>query len=87
MSRIDRVGRGARRRRDGRARSAAKDIENRVLSLCPRNSVVPLAALEMSLAATRQYEIQTSFHLARTADHEEAKRAFAAKEEPVFSGR
>lgn len=44
-------------------------------------------ALEMSLEAVRAAEIQASFRLAHTEDHQEAKRAFAAKEKPVFEGR
>lgn len=44
-------------------------------------------ALEMSLEAVRAAEIQTSFRLAQTEDHQEAKRAFAAKRTPTFQGR
>lgn len=44
-------------------------------------------ALEMSLEALRAYEIQASFRLAATADHQEAKRAFAAKRPAEFQGR
>lgn len=43
--------------------------------------------LEMSLEALRAAEIQTSFRLAATRDHQEAKRAFAEKRTPVFEGR
>jgi 2-(1,2-epoxy-1,2-dihydrophenyl)acetyl-CoA isomerase len=45
------------------------------------------AAMEMSLEGIRGYEILTSFRLAQTEDHQEAKRAFAAKRVPVFQGR
>jgi enoyl-CoA hydratase len=44
-------------------------------------------ALEMSLEAVRAAEIQTSFRLAYTEDHQEAKRAFTAKRTPAFQGR
>jgi 2-(1,2-epoxy-1,2-dihydrophenyl)acetyl-CoA isomerase len=44
-------------------------------------------ALEMSLEAVRAAEIQTSFRLAQTEDHQEAKRAFTAKRPPAFRGR
>jgi enoyl-CoA hydratase/carnithine racemase len=44
-------------------------------------------ALEMSLEAVRAAEIQTSFRLAQTKDHQEAKRAFAAKRAPAFQGK
>jgi enoyl-CoA hydratase/carnithine racemase len=44
-------------------------------------------ALEMSLEAVRAAEIQTSFRLAHTEDHQEAKRAFTAKRTPAFQGR
>lgn len=44
-------------------------------------------APEMSLEAVRAAEIQTSFHLANTADHQEAKRAFANKRPAEFKGR
>jgi enoyl-CoA hydratase/carnithine racemase len=44
-------------------------------------------ALEMSLEAVRAAEIQTSFRLAQTKDHQEAKRAFAAKRTPAFHGK
>lgn len=43
--------------------------------------------LEMSLEALRAAEIQTSFRLALTRDHQEAKRAFADKRTPAFEGR
>jgi enoyl-CoA hydratase/carnithine racemase len=45
------------------------------------------AAMEMSLEAIRGYEIQASFRLAQTEDHQEAKRAFAAKRAPAFHGK
>lgn len=45
------------------------------------------SAMEMSLEALRAFEIQTSFRLAQTEDHQEAKRAFAAKRPAVFQGR
>jgi 2-(1,2-epoxy-1,2-dihydrophenyl)acetyl-CoA isomerase len=44
-------------------------------------------AMEMSLDAIRDFEIQTSFRLSHTEDHQEAKRAFAAKRPPVFKGK
>ncbi|MGH7487151.1 MAG: enoyl-CoA hydratase/isomerase family protein, partial [bacterium] len=44
-------------------------------------------AMEMSLDAVRHYEIQTTFRLAQTEDHQEAKRAFAAKRKPDFKSR
>jgi enoyl-CoA hydratase/carnithine racemase len=43
--------------------------------------------MEMSLEALRAAEIQTSFRLALTEDHQEAKRAFADKRTPAFEGR
>ena len=71
---------------DTARRLAIEALKGAPLAVAAQKALID-SALEMSLAATRQYEIETSFHLARTADHEEAKRAFAAKEEPVFSGR
>jgi 2-(1,2-epoxy-1,2-dihydrophenyl)acetyl-CoA isomerase len=44
-------------------------------------------ALAMSLDAVQDFEVQTSFRLTLTEDHQEAKRAFAAKRQPVFRGR
>jgi enoyl-CoA hydratase/carnithine racemase len=45
------------------------------------------SAAEMSLAATIAAEVQTSYRLTNTEDHQEAKRAFAEKRSPVFRGR
>lgn len=45
------------------------------------------SAMEMSLESLRAFEIQTSFRLDQTEDHQEAKRAFAAKRPAVFQGR
>jgi enoyl-CoA hydratase/carnithine racemase len=45
------------------------------------------AALAMSLDAVQEYETQVSFRLTHTEDHQEAKKAFAAKRKPVFRGR
>jgi enoyl-CoA hydratase/carnithine racemase len=44
-------------------------------------------AAEMSLAATIEAEVQASYRLTVTEDHQEAKKAFAAKRPPVFRGR
>ena len=44
-------------------------------------------ALAMSLDAVQDFEVQTSFRLTLTEDHQEAKRAFAGKRPPVFRGR
>jgi enoyl-CoA hydratase len=44
-------------------------------------------ALAMSLDAVQDFEVQTSFRLTLTEDHQEAKRAFADKRPPVFKGR
>lgn len=44
-------------------------------------------ALDMALAAVWDFETQVSFRLTHTEDHQEAKRAFAAKRPPVFRGR
>ncbi|HET7465898.1 MAG TPA: enoyl-CoA hydratase/isomerase family protein [Candidatus Dormibacteraeota bacterium] len=45
------------------------------------------AALAMSLDAVQEYETQVSFRLTNTEDHQEAKKAFAAKRRPQFKGR
>lgn len=86
-----RIGLAGELAEDGKHEEAARRLAGEALRGAPlavaAQKVLIDSALEMSLAATRQFEIQTSFHLARTADHEEAKRAFAAKEEPVFGGR
>lgn len=44
-------------------------------------------ALAMSLDAVQDFEVQTSFRLTLTEDHQEAKKAFAGKRSPVFRGR
>lgn len=44
-------------------------------------------AAEMSLSATIAAEVQTSYRLTVTEDHQEAKKAFAEKRAPVFRGR
>lgn len=41
----------------------------------------------MPLDVVQDFEVQTSFRLTLTEDHQEAKRAFAAKRPPVFRGR
>ncbi len=43
-------------------------------------------ALEMSLAATQDFEVMASLRLTATDDHQEAKRAFAEKRPPRFKG-
>ena len=45
------------------------------------------AALAMPLEAVQDFEVQVSFRLTATDDHQEAKRAFAAKRKPEFKGR
>jgi enoyl-CoA hydratase/carnithine racemase len=45
------------------------------------------AALAMPLEAVQDFEVQASFRLTHTEDHQEAKRAFAAKRRPEFKGR
>lgn len=45
------------------------------------------SALAMSLEAVQDFETQVSFRLTMTEDHQEAKRAFAAKRQPKFRGR
>ena len=45
------------------------------------------AAAEMSLAATIEAEVMTSYRLTLTEDHQEAKKAFAEKRKPTFRGR
>jgi enoyl-CoA hydratase/carnithine racemase len=45
------------------------------------------AALAMPLEAVQDFEVQVSFRLTATDDHQEAKRAFAAKRRPEFKGR
>jgi 2-(1,2-epoxy-1,2-dihydrophenyl)acetyl-CoA isomerase len=44
------------------------------------------SALEMSLAATQDFEVMSSLRLTNTEDHQEAKRAFAEKRPPRFAG-
>jgi len=44
------------------------------------------AALEMSLAAIQDFEVMSSLRLTETEDHQEAKRAFAEKRPPKFTG-
>ena len=44
-------------------------------------------ALGMPLEAVQDFETQMSFRLTSTEDHQEAKRAFAAKRKPEFKGR
>jgi len=41
----------------------------------------------MPLEALQDFEVQVSFRLTHTDDHQEAKRAFAAKRRPSFKGR
>lgn len=43
-------------------------------------------AVETSLAAVQDFEVMASLRLTATADHQEAKRAFAEKRPPQFSG-
>src|SRR4029077_7361125 len=43
--------------------------------------------LAMSLDAVQDFEVQTSFRLTLTEDHQEPKKAFAGKRSPVFRGR
>jgi enoyl-CoA hydratase/carnithine racemase len=45
------------------------------------------AGLAMSLEAVQDFEVQMSFRLTHTEDHQEAKRAFAARRKPEFQGR
>jgi enoyl-CoA hydratase/carnithine racemase len=45
------------------------------------------SALGMPLEAVQDFEVQTSFRLTHTEDHQEAKRAFAARRRPEFKGR
>lgn len=45
------------------------------------------AALAMSLDSVQDYETQVSLRLTHTEDHQEAKKAFAAKRKPEFRGR
>lgn len=45
------------------------------------------AGLGMPLGAIEDFEVQVSFRLTNTDDHQEAKRAFAAKRKPEFKGR
>ena len=45
------------------------------------------AALGMPLESVQEYETQVSFRLTNTEDHQEAKKAFAAKRRPEFKGR
>ena len=44
-------------------------------------------ALGMPLEAVQDFETQMSFRLTQTEDHQEAKRAFAAKRKPEFKGK
>ena len=43
-------------------------------------------ALEMSLAATQDFEVMSSLRLTATEDHQETKRAFTEKRPPRFKG-
>ena len=45
------------------------------------------AALGMPLESVQEFETQVSFRLTSTSDHQEAKKAFAAKRKPEFKGR
>ena len=45
------------------------------------------ASIAMPLEALQDFEVQVSFRLTHTEDHQEAKRAFAAKRRPAFKGR
>jgi enoyl-CoA hydratase/carnithine racemase len=45
------------------------------------------AALAMPLEAVQDFEVQVSFRLTNTDDHQEAKQAFAARRRPEFKGR
>jgi len=45
------------------------------------------AGIAMPLEALQDFEVQVSFRLTHTEDHQEAKRAFAAKRRPAFKGR
>ena len=45
------------------------------------------AGLGMPLEALQDFEVQVSFRLTHTDDHQEAKRAFAARRRPSFKGR
>jgi 2-(1,2-epoxy-1,2-dihydrophenyl)acetyl-CoA isomerase len=44
-------------------------------------------AIDMSLSATIDAEVMTSYRLTLTEDHQEAKKAFAEKRTPRFRGR
>ena len=45
------------------------------------------SAVGMSLEAVQDFETQMSFRLTMTEDHQEAKKAFAAKRKAAFKGR
>jgi 2-(1,2-epoxy-1,2-dihydrophenyl)acetyl-CoA isomerase len=65
---------------------AAEALKGAPLALAAQKQLLDAGA-EMSLAATIEAEVQTSYRLTITEDHQEAKRAFAEKRSPVFRGR
>jgi enoyl-CoA hydratase/carnithine racemase len=67
-------------------RLGAEALKGAPLAVAAQKRLID-GALEMSLGATQENEIQSSLRLSDTEDHEEAANAFAAKRPPVFRGR
>ena len=67
-------------------RLAEEALKGAPLAIAAQKQLID-AALAMSLDAVQEYETQVSFRLTNTADHQEAKKAFAAKRKPEFRGR
>ncbi len=67
-------------------RLAEEALKGAPLALAAQKQLLD-AGLAMPLEALQDFEVQVSFRLTHTEDHQEAKRAFAAKRRPSFKGR
>src|SRR5205807_102239 len=64
---------------------AAEAVECAPLAVAAQKRLLD-SAIELSLAATQDFEVMSSLRLTSTEDHQEAKRAFAEKRAPHFRG-
>ena len=67
-------------------RLAEEALKGAPLAVAAQKQLID-AAIDASLSSVWDFEVQTSFRLTHTEDHQEAKRAFADKRSPRFEGR